>query len=421
MRFRKFPITFPCIVYIAAFPKEESESVTEVLHRIILNYSPTYSETDTEFRFTTNSMEGYVKGIEEQECQVFLVIFSPKEELRPSQLLLKEQKSYKEHVRKLEAIMSRKPLSTFILRIGWSESLEKAQLVLKEYLNQGKYSIRSMGIVHGCLLATLEESSIFSQSLRRNIIVISFDHEIEEARRIVWKICSDLTSLASYTGRLNQLRLNCNPILNQIDASERSTQFRINEIFVGLRRPVKEVKIEDLEDVLREVTTLFSSLSVLVGAMRRDYVKAQSLLRNAVSLFKTWNEKPLNYYPTNSLMEIDSYEDLIAPFKDFISRVDALRTQLNTVLDTVRTYLGIQEQKLSIEEQASSKDLLARLVSLQEVLHKLEILIVAFYITEMGRLIFDVIAHEISGILTIAFIPIALFMSVAILRLLHKH
>lgn len=62
--------------------------------------------------------------------------------------------------------------------------------------------------------------------------------------------------------------------------------------------------------------------------------------------------------------------------------MDALRIQLNTILDAVRTYLGIQQQRLSIEEQASSKDQLIRLVNLQEILHKLEILIVAVYCIE---------------------------------------
>jgi len=65
----------------------------------------------------------------------------------------------------------------------------------------------------------------------------------------------------------------------QIDASEESTQFRINEIFASMRRP-SEIGPEGLEKVLRETTTLFSSLSILVSAMRRDYVKAQGLLRD---------------------------------------------------------------------------------------------------------------------------------------------
>lgn len=61
------------------------------------------------------------------------------------------------------------------------------------------------------------------------------------------------------------------------------------------------------------------------------------------------------------------------------------------------------------------------MVSLQEILHKLEVLIIAFYITEMGKPVFEAIAHEKAGILTVAFIPLALALAVAIIRLLHEH
>ena len=111
---------------------------------------------------------------------------------------------------------------------------------------------------------------------------------------------------------------------------------------------------------------------------------------------------------------------MIVPFEDFIERTDALMAQFNTILDSVRTYLGIKQQKMSIMEQTSSKEQLVRLVNLQEILHKLEILIVAFYLTEMARIGFDTITHESANLLTVAFIPFALLISVLLIRALHK-
>ncbi|MCD6263286.1 hypothetical protein J7L60_02590 [Candidatus Bathyarchaeota archaeon] len=119
-------------------------------------------------------------------------------------------------------------------------------------------------------------------------------------------------------------------------------------------------------------------------------------------------------------MEVDTYERLVAPFKDFVDRVDALRVQLNTVLDAVRTYLSIQQQSLSLEEQKSSKEQLIRLVNLQELLHKLEILVVAVYMTEMARVVFEALWHETANLLTALFIPVALLAAILIGRLLHK-
>ncbi len=120
------------------------------------------------------------------------------------------------------------------------------------------------------------------------------------------------------------------------------------------------------------------------------------------------------------VMEVDTYERLVAPFKDFVDRVDALRVQLNTVLDAVRTYLSIQQQSLSLEEQKSSKEQLIRLVNLQELLHKLEILIVAVYMTEMARIVFEALWHEMANLLTALFIPVALLAAILIGRLLHR-
>ena len=134
--------------------------------------------------------------------------------------------------------------------------------------------------------------------------------------------------------------------------------------------------------------------------MRRDYIRARALLRDAGRLFLMWNEEGVDSYPTNSAVEADHYKSLIAPFKDYIERVEAVRGQLNTVLQAVRTYLEIQGQRTSLEEQKSSKEQLIRLLKLQEILHKLEILIVAVYLTEMARIVFEAFAHQRATVLT---------------------
>jgi len=154
--------------------------------------------------------------------------------------------------------------------------------------------------------------------------------------------------------------------------------------------------------------------------MRRDYVKASAILRSVRTLFVEWNEEGLEGYSTNSSVEIDALEALVSPFRDFIERIEALRSQLDTVLDAVRTYLGIEGQRLSLEEQRSSKEQLTRMVNLQEILHKMEILIVSFYLTEMARLFFEALTREIADLLTLAFIPVAFFIAIFVMRLLHR-
>lgn len=374
-------------------------------------------------RVRLGSSDVYIIGIDEDDCQIFLVAVGSLKSDAYQTLSMEEQKTYDGQIGQFTELLPDNPLSVFIIRIGWAGELGEAQDLLQRYLNQAERSIRSVGLVHGCLLATILEKAdtvSISKPLRRELILLPLGWELPEATRTVWGLYGEIASLASYAGRLNDFRVGHDLILKQIDASEQSTQVRINEISLEMRKPIGQVKPESLEGVLREVITLFSNLSILSSAMRRDYVKAGVLLRLTKRMFRAWNEEALAQYSTNSLIETGIYEEMISPFKDFINRVDALRIQLNTILDAVRTYLGIQQQRLSIEEQASSKDQLIRLVNLQEILHKLEILIVAVYITEMARIVFEVLAHEMANLLTALFIPLALLTAIGISRILHR-
>jgi hypothetical protein len=107
-------------------------------------------------------------------------------------------------------------------------------------------------------------------------------------------------------------------------------------------------------------------------------------------------------------------------YEDYLVRSESLKARLGTVMDSVRTYLSIQQQKLALEEQKASKEQLVRLVGLQEIFHKVEIFILAVYMTEMARIIFDVVAGGESGLLTAIFIPVALVVAVGVSHILHK-
>lgn len=198
-----------------------------------------------------------------------------------------------------------------------------------------------------------------------------------------------MTSLASHVGRLNRLRLTHESMIKQIDASERSTQFRINEIFNAVRRPLEQVKPEESEGMLREVTTIFSSLSILASATRRDYIKAQSVLRSVRGLFDSWNEQNFAQYRTNSSTEMGLYENIVAPLEDFTERVDALIDQLNTVFDALRTSVSIRQQK----QNSQTLELQLRILNsieeheglLKELTWAVVILTIMLVLLEIGR------------------------------------
>jgi len=422
----KPPIGNPSLISIATFQAATKEggltTTPQILEEIKRRYEPTRVETDNALTFMIGSSKAYVRVFQEDDFCTVLMALSPRDKEAHPTPFARIEAGCEADMSPLMQLLPKDLASLFTLRIGRTGSTDEPESLVQGYLSESGSFLRSMGIVRGCLVSTLEDraSDGSPSPLRREIIVVPFNRRRDETPSAVWRLAYDMVSLTSYGGRLNHLRAGRELMLEQMDASEESTQLRIDEILMELRRPTEQLKPEDLEEVLREVTVLFSRLSVLASSMRRDYVKANAVLRRVRALFKAWNEQSLEGYSTNSSIETDAYESLVSPFSDFVERVEALTAQLDTVLDAVRTYLGIQGQRLSIEEQRSSKEQLVRMVNLQEILHKLEILIVSFYLTEMARLFFEALAYEMANLLTLAFIPAAFLIAILVMRFLHK-
>jgi hypothetical protein len=155
--------------------------------------------------------------------------------------------------------------------------------------------------------------------------------------------------------------------------------------------------------------------------MKVNYSEAESVLLNIESLFSRLKGGDLEGFPENHMLELDKYTQIVRNFHHYIIRSEALKSRLETVMEEVRTYLSLQQQKLAIDEQKSSREQLMRLVNLQEIFHKVEIFIVAVYITEMAHIIFEVLAHDKATLFTAMFIPVALLLAVVVSRMLHKN
>jgi hypothetical protein len=320
----------------------------------------------------------------------------------------------------LKDVLPKELDSAYTLRVAYATDREEAEDLLRRYVKNAGQQLRSVGLIRSCVLATLKGPIGVPMSMpSRDLVVLPYG-DWESAEEGVWTLCFEVCSLALYSGEMSRLYSERKLMFDQMDASESSTQLRINEILAEMRRPVDEIQPGDLENILKEITIQFSRLSTLASSMRRDHVKARGVFRGLRNLLRGWNERPAAESPMNSSAEIEDFENLMAPFGDFIERTEALMAQLNTVLDSVRTYLGIQQQKMSLMEQTSSRDQLVRLVNLQEILHKLEILIVAVYLTEMAKIVFETLLQESANLLTTAFIPVSLLISILISRMLHK-
>jgi hypothetical protein len=415
-------------VYIAAYHKEpETELGHQYLEKVSERFEVDHAEGLDVLDFVKGQLSIRVKVASKTDIACFLIASGSGEADVRDLNSIEAFKQYDEQVSALKGVLPSDPDFEYTLRLANAKNENDARKLLRRYLGDERCSLRSAGLIGNGILTTVERRNIVVVTERsREALFLSYGSDRDSAVRGAWALCDDVYLLATFGGEVSRLYSERRLMFDQMEASENSTQIRINEILAEMRRPVDEIQSSDLEEILKEITIQFSRLSTLSNTMRRDRVKAQSILRNTRALLKRWNERPFDDdNVTNSATEIDFLEGLIAPFADFIERIEALTAQFNTVLDSVRTYLGIRQQKMSLSEQTSSKEQLVQLVNLQETLHKLEVLIVAFYLTEMARIVFESLLPEPIGVLSInlltaVFIPISLLISVLLSRMLHK-
>lgn len=388
----------------------EQYDYQSVLKKISDKYGALYSEGDENLDFKDGSVNCFLSKGFTGEVEAAVIALKTTEAVNrttPSHTTMKMEDFLKD----LKNLMP-KPNFENTIKVFHSNKLEEIETTLpKSY--KDLTLIENAGRLKNCILA-------YAPSLTNEGEYILVHPEEPITAHKVWKILSELIEISHFTWEMSHLYSNRHLMFEQIDASEKNTQYRINEILADMRRPVDELQPEDLEDVLREITIQFSRLSTMAGSMRRDLIKAKSLRRSLEEILDEWAEKTYMEYRTNSSALLNHMDGMMAPFNDFIERVEALMTQLNTVLDSVRTYLSIQQQKISITQQAASKNQLVKLVNLQEILHKLEVLIVAVYLTEIFKTIIEAATHENIQLYTALFIPIALLASMFLARILHK-
>ena len=319
----------------------------------------------------------------------------------------------------ISSLLLSKLLSTFIIFIPltWGENLTTALIdQYSAHLSKPKIGV---GIIRGCLLSIFEAGTIEGEMFNKYYFLSPFHLPRDSAERRVEEILEDVRDLAIYTAELSKLYSSCKNFFSALESGEREISEKIESFLWKLIGP-ELVELETLESWLSYIMEREATISAMISTMQVNHTEAKSIISKVETLFKKLNERSFEDYPTNSEMEIEAYRRIVKPFEDYIVRSEALKTRLGTVMEEVRTYLSLQQQKITIEEQKASKEQLVRLVNLQEILHKLEILIVAVYLTEMAKTVFETLIEESANLLTTAFIPFSLLISILLSRMLHK-
>jgi len=240
----------PELIYIATFQEGKSEdgstSVPKAFQEIVHHYKPVYSETEDAYAFGIGSSEAYVRISQEGDLWAIMMALKSKVgAIQFSQI----QTNCEDDMRAFTQLLPRDPISLSTLRIASVKGLGEIKSLVLGYADGRGKILRCMGKVHDCVVSTLESQVTDGSTspLRREMIIVPLSRNDEGAASSIWMLTRDVFSLTSYTAMLGHLRSGRELMLNQVDASEETTQLRIDEILMELRRPKEQLKPEVLE------------------------------------------------------------------------------------------------------------------------------------------------------------------------------
>jgi hypothetical protein len=310
-------------------------------------------------------------------------------------------------------------LSTFTVSIFPLGGEKEGETLLKQYSDPPSRRRRGIGKVGRCLVSLSEAGAGDEPSFDRSCFIMPLNRTGRSIDDGVEWIVEGTRRLALHAAEVSDQYSRSKGVFSVVESGEEEISVKIEEFLWKLMQP-EPVDLKTLESWLSYVMERESTTSAILSAIRIGHAEAREALSKAESVLGEWTEGRVGEHPTNLEQERASHRGVMWPFEKAIVRAEGLENRLMAVMEEVRTYLSLQQQKNSIEEQKASRDQLERLVNLQETLHKLEILIVAFYILEMARLVLDAVAHEYVNMLSAALIPVALLASILISRALHK-
>jgi hypothetical protein len=254
-------------------------------------------------------------------------------------------------------LLPEKPISEFTIIVGFTDS-EEAALSLSEQCSKYLESEeKAKGIVRGSLITALERQAAAEADFLRQIFLVAlFCKTPSESERVISRFHREFVHLAICIGKLDRLRRSDEPFFLTLGTVEQETQETIERetwenLFVNFGN-LSQIQTNRLEKWLGELITKFSALSVVASAVRRDCAIAEMYVTQAGTTLCQWNEKALEGYPTNVSTEISQCEEIIRYFRNFLERADALRTQMQTVLDSIQTFLSFAQQK-TMERQGN--------------------------------------------------------------------
>ena len=341
----------PSLINIVIFELEDQEYVDKTLELITKKYAPkTVEEDEKGIKITLPDASCTIELTKEKDLNIFSIGIGRLDNDSASKGWQEELEYYQHQVHPILSMLPENPILLLSVYIVPTNSQAEALKLVKQYSGYIDYPKAAIGLVNNCLLATFRITTTETDStlLRRNLLLVPLNMSFPEGKGTILDLLVDIKQIAINLGNLDRLYQLCQPYFPQVDPGGTEIQEKI-EVILNRMRQTEPIEVETLKSWLSEVMDRFSTLSIMSGLLKRDQITARTYIEENINLLNRWGEINLVGYPTNTLIETIDYNSKLQPFEDFIDRTQALRTQLETISDMVRTYLGIRQQEQSSE------------------------------------------------------------------------
>jgi|GEM_PF-2708426 len=385
MESQKIDLTLgsPRLINILIFETEDQEDAARTLELIRRDYTPKSIEQDEKsIKITLKDVLCGVELIKEKNCNVFSISINRLNDDYVSKEWQKDLEHYQRQAQPILSMLPKNPILFLSIFAGLTTSRGEALNLVRQYSEYVGCRKVSAGIIGNCLLGTFRKTpgETSAEFLRLELVLSSMNLTFPQVKNVTSELLVDIRNLAINLGKLDRLYRLCQPYFPQMDPQEVEIHEKIEGILNRMRQ-TEPVELETLKSWLSDVMERFSTLSILSGLIKRDQITAKTYVEENKNLLSRWSETSFEGYPTNTLMETIEYNSISKPFEDFVGRTEALRIQLETVSDMIRTYLSIRQQEQSSETLKQQVKILHAIEKHERLLKGLTWVVALFTIT----------------------------------------
>jgi len=170
---------------------------------------------------------------------------------------------------------------------------------------------------------------------------------------------------------------------------------------------------ETLKESLHLLSAGFAQLATLNDEFQRHFSAAVTYKDILKTAFQAWREQALDGFLPLSAPVLRSSASIAGDYGQLLARVERVRRQKADIINILGTKIDLLERDQSMALQRSMNETAQSQMAMQMTIEGLYIFIVAFYLTELARIVFEALKEQgivkaSPNLLAALFIPVAI-------------